>query len=79
VSDNAALRFVYCKHNTLLMEHATKHHYYIICSLCMETEQIGNNTLSQMGRQREQITNANVNIERTKEIALQAKAILTDM
>ena len=45
----------------------------------METEQIGNSTLSQMGRQREQLTGANANIEATREIALQAKAILTDM
>ena len=47
-------------------------------SLCLETEQIGNNTLEQMGRQREQLGNANRNISATREIAEQARVILTN-
>merc|ERR1711907_282583 len=38
-------------------------------SLAMETEQIGNATLEQMARQREQLQGANLNIIRTREIA----------
>ena len=45
----------------------------------METEQIGNNTLGQMGRQREQLLAANTNIDRTREVANQARAILNDI
>ena len=45
----------------------------------METEQIGNHTISQMGQQREQLLNANSNIDRTMEIAMQARDVLNDM
>lgn len=45
----------------------------------METEQIGNSTIGQMGRQREQLQGANVNIERTRQIAEQAASILSEM
>ena len=45
----------------------------------METEQIGNSTLEQMSRQREQLQNANLNIDATIEIAREATMILTDM
>lgn len=45
----------------------------------METEQIGNSTIGQMGRQREQLMGANTNIERTRQIAEQAGSILSDM
>ena len=48
-------------------------------ALAMETEQIGNATLGQMGRQREQLQNANANLEATLEVARQAGAILADM
>ena len=45
----------------------------------METEQIGNSTLEQMGRQREQLQGANANIARTREIVQQAGLVLTEM
>jgi len=45
----------------------------------METEQIGNNTMEQMGRQREQLQGANANIIRTREIAEQASSVLLEM
>jgi hypothetical protein len=45
----------------------------------METEQIGNHTISQMGQQREQLLNANSNIDRTREIAIQARDVLNVM
>ena len=45
----------------------------------METEQIGNHTISQMGQQREQLSNANTNIDRTMEIAMQARDVLNTM
>jgi len=48
-------------------------------SLTMETERIGNSTLEQMGRQREQLLGANANIMRTREIALQASRVLTEL
>jgi len=48
-------------------------------SLAMETEQIGNNTMEQMGRQREQLQGANANIIRTREIAEQASSVLLEM
>ena len=48
-------------------------------SLTMETEQIGNDTIGQMTRQREQIQGANANARRTREIAEQAQVVLTDM
>jgi len=48
-------------------------------SLAIETEQIGNNTMEQMGRQREQLQGANANIIRTREIAEQAGSILSNM
>ena len=48
-------------------------------SLCMETEQIGNMTLDQMGRQREQLEGANANISATIQVARQAKEILNQM
>ena len=47
--------------------------------LCLETEQIGNVTISQMGQQREQLEGANRNVSATMAIALQAKTILGDM
>ena len=50
-----------------------------ILSLALETEQIGNATLSQMGRQREQLHSANSNIDATLNVARQAGAILSDM
>ena len=45
----------------------------------METERIGNSTLQQMGRQREQLMGANANIARTREIAQQARLVLTEI
>jgi len=48
-------------------------------SLTMETERIGNSTLEQMGRQREQLQGANTNIARTREIVEQAGSVLTEM
>lgn len=48
-------------------------------ALTMETEQIGNSTLEQMGRQREQLQGANANIARTREIVEQAGSVLTEM
>lgn len=44
-----------------------------------ETEYIGNNTLLQMGRQREQLESANENIRAVVNIAQQAKTILVSM
>mmetsp|Transcript_89650 Transcript_89650/g.249297 ORF Transcript_89650/g.249297 Transcript_89650/m.249297 type:complete len:204 (-) Transcript_89650:179-790(-) len=48
-------------------------------ALAMETEQIGNVTLGQMGRQREQLQNANLNLDATLEVARQAGTILSSM
>lgn len=48
-------------------------------SLAMETEQIGNTTLEQMGTQREQLQGTNATIMRTREIAEQAGSILSEM
>ena len=45
----------------------------------METEQIGNATINQMGQQREQLEGANRNISDTMAIAMQARAVLNDM
>lgn len=48
-------------------------------SLTMETERIGNSTLEQMGRQREQLQGANANIIRTREVVVQASRVLTEL
>jgi hypothetical protein len=48
-------------------------------SLAMETEQLGNATLGQMSRQREQLQNANSNVDATLEVVRQAGAVLMDM
>jgi len=48
-------------------------------SLTMETERIGNSTLEQMGRQREQLQGANANIERTRQIVEQARVVITEI
>ncbi|KAG7345193.1 hypothetical protein IV203_032745 [Nitzschia inconspicua] len=48
-------------------------------SLTVESEQIGNATIDQMTRQREQIEGANAIALRTRQIAEQASAVLTDM
>jgi vesicle transport through interaction with t-SNAREs protein 1 len=48
-------------------------------SILAETEQIGTSTLHQMGRQREQIENANRSLEVVTRVALEAKNILTRM
>eukprot|EP00934_Nitzschia_sp_Nitz4_P007958 Nitzschia sp. Nitz4//scaffold38_size140716//111425//112328//NITZ4_003163-RA/size140716-augustus-gene-0.138-mRNA-1//-1//CDS//3329550126//7948//frame0 len=48
-------------------------------ALAMETEQIGNATLSQMTRQREQLQNANSNVDATLAVAQQAGVILRGM
>jgi len=48
-------------------------------SLTMETERIGNSTLEQMGRQREQLQGASANIARTRAIVEQAGLVLTEM
>lgn len=45
----------------------------------METEQIGNTTLQQMSRQREQLENTNSNVDATVEIARQASVVIRDM
>jgi hypothetical protein len=45
----------------------------------METEQIGNSTIMQMGQQREQFQNTSSNIDATREIAQQAGLVLADM
>jgi len=45
----------------------------------MESERIGNMTIDQMGRQRDQLTGASANLARTREIAEQAKSVLTEM
>jgi hypothetical protein len=49
------------------------------CSLTVESEQIGNATIDQMMRQREQMEGANSNALRTRQIAEQASAVLTQM
>jgi hypothetical protein len=51
----------------------------ILRSLCIETEEIGNGTLRQMGRQREQLQGANSNIDAIQNVAQQARIILTDL
>jgi hypothetical protein len=45
----------------------------------METERVGNDTIGQMSRQREQIENANSNATRTRQIAVQATILVRDM
>lgn len=45
-------------------------------SILAETEQIGTSTLHQMGRQREQIENANRHVEAVRNVASQANRIL---
>lgn len=44
-----------------------------------ETEEIGTSTLQQMGRQREQLENANEHVRAVQNVALQAKNILQGM
>ena len=51
----------------------------ILPSLCAETEQIGSETLSQMGRQREQLLMTNQYMSDTSELTLQARRVLQDM
>ena len=48
-------------------------------ALCIESEQIGNSTISQMSRQREQLQGASANIDATMDVARQAGMILSDM
>jgi vesicle transport through interaction with t-SNAREs protein 1 len=48
-------------------------------SILAETEHIGTSTLQQMGRQREQINNANTSLEGVQAVAVQAKNILVSM
>jgi vesicle transport through interaction with t-SNAREs protein 1 len=48
-------------------------------SILAETEHIGTTTLQQMGRQREQINNANTHLAAVQEVAVQAKNILMSM
>lgn len=48
-------------------------------SVLVDTEHIGNTTLHQMGRQREQLLNANSNLETVQNAVFQAKNILTSM
>ena len=48
-------------------------------SILAETEYIGNQTLQQMGRQREQLENANGNLDAVMSATLQAKKILVSM
>lgn len=48
-------------------------------AILAETEEIGTSTLQQMGRQREQLHNANANLEAIRAVAVQAKNILTSM
>jgi vesicle transport through interaction with t-SNAREs 1 len=48
-------------------------------SILAETEHIGTSTLHQMGRQREQIENANSSLEAVTRVALEARGILTRM
>jgi hypothetical protein len=49
------------------------------CSLCAETEQIGSETLSQMGRQREQLLITDQYLSDTSELTLRARQVLQDM
>lgn len=48
-------------------------------SILAETEHIGNATLQQMGRQREQLENSNRNLDALRAATLQAKNILVSM
>lgn len=48
-------------------------------SIMYETEHIGNTTLLQMGRQREQLENTNSHLQAVKQVATQAKNILTGL
>ena len=48
-------------------------------SILAETEQVGTSTLLQMGRQREQMENANRYVSAVQAVAVQAKNILTSM
>ena len=48
-------------------------------SVLAETEHIGNQTLLQMGRQRDQLQNANRNLEAIQSVAVQAKNILVSI
>jgi vesicle transport through interaction with t-SNAREs protein 1 len=48
-------------------------------SIMYETEHIGNTTLLQMGRQREQLENTNSHLRAVQQVAVQAKNILTGL
>lgn len=48
-------------------------------SVMYETEHLGNTTLLQMGRQREQIENAHQSLQAVRQVAEQAKNILTGL
>ncbi|GKY92679.1 hypothetical protein MPSEU_000238000 [Mayamaea pseudoterrestris] len=48
-------------------------------SIMYETEHIGNTTLLQMGRQREQLENTNRHLQAVRQVAEQAKNILTGL
>jgi hypothetical protein len=48
-------------------------------SLCAETEQIGSETLGQMGRQREQLLITNQYLSDTSQLTLRARQLLQDM
>lgn len=62
-----------------ILHKTTQHNATPHRRLTMETERIGNSTLEQMGRQREQLQGANTNITRTREIVEQAGSVLTEM
>jgi hypothetical protein len=47
--------------------------------LCAESEQIGQETLGQMGQQREQLLSANRYVSHTHDLTMQARRILKDM
>ena len=49
------------------------------CSLCADSEEIGTNTLLQMGRQREQLETTSGHIDATRSAAEQAGIIMRDM
>lgn len=52
-------------------------HYFF--SLCANSEEVGDETLLQLGRQREQLEVASSHLEATRNVAIQASFVLRSM
>jgi hypothetical protein len=51
----------------------------MIYRLCVESQDIGNNTLGRMQTQRQQLETASSSIERMRQVVMEAKKVMTQM